>query len=255
MIAIQTRNKQTLFDHLGELRRRIIYVMIVLVVGMIGGFIAANPIYNYLRNTEPANQLPMNAFALWDGIGIYMKFAFVIGLVIALPFAFYQLWAFVKPGLREAEQKATLRYIPGALLLFLIGLAFSYFVVFPMAFRFTTMINRHLDLRETYGIAQYFTFMFNILIPISLLFELPIVIMFLTKLRILNPIRLRKMRKLAYFTLIATGTMLTPPDIVSDLLVAIPLLLLYEFSLFLSKIVYRKQLEADEAWEAEFGEK
>lgn len=254
MITIQTRDKFTLFEHLGELRKRIIYVLIVLVVGMIGGFIAADPIYQYLRNSKPANQLPMNAFALWDGIGIYMKFAFIIGLIIALPFAFYQLWAFVKPGLREEEQRATVRYIPGALLLFLTGLAFAYFVVFPMAFRFTTAINRHLELQETYGITQYFTFMFNILIPLSLLFELPIVIMFLTKLRILNPKRLQKMRKLSYFILIAIGTIVTPPDLISDLLVAVPLLLLYEFSLFLSKAVYRKQLEADEAWEAEFGD-
>lgn len=246
------KQDMTLVDHLGELRKRIIYVLIVLVLAMIGGFFAADPIYNYLRSVEPANGIAMHAFSLWDGISIYMKFAFIIGLIVALPFAFYQLWAFVKPGLRKEEQSATLRYIPGALLLFLLGLAFAYYVVFPMAVYFTTNVAKHMELTETYGMAQYFAFMFNILIPMSLLFELPIVIMFLTRLRILNPKRLQKMRKLSYFVLIAVGTIVTPPDFVSDFLVAVPLLLLYEFSVLMSKLVYRKQLAADKAWEEAF---
>jgi sec-independent protein translocase protein TatC len=89
-------------------------------------------------------------------------------------------------------------------------------------------------------------------LPVSLLFELPLLIMFLTGLRILNPIRLRKMRRVAYFVLIFIAVVVTPPDFISDLLVMIPLLLLYEISVFLSAIVYRKQLAADEAAEARY---
>ena len=247
MKAMPKKQDMTLVDHLGELRKRIIYVLVVLVLAMVGGFFGADPIYKYLRSVEPAEGMSMHAFSLWDGISIYMKFAFVISLTVALPFAFYQLWAFVKPGLRKEEQSAALRYIPGALLLFLLGLTFAYFVVFPMAVNFTTNVAKHMELTETYGMSQYFSFMFNILIPMSLLFELPIVIMFLTRLRILNPKRLQNMRRLSYFVLIAIGTIVTPPDFVSDFLVAVPLLLLYEFSVLMSKLVYRKQLAADKA--------
>ncbi|RXZ81574.1 twin-arginine translocase subunit TatC [Paenibacillaceae bacterium] len=239
-------------EHIGELRKRLIAVLVTLLIGLVIGLLLADPVYDYLRSQEPVNNMPLHAFSLWDPIGIYMKFAFVIALVITLPFTFYQLWAFVKPGLGVREQRATLRYIPFALLMFLCGLAFSYLVVFPMAYTFTTAVGARMELVDTYGVAQYFTFMFNIIIPISLLFELPLVIMFLTRLRILNPLRLRKMRRVAYFLMVLTGTLITPPDIVSDLLVAIPLILLYEISVFLSAMIYRKQLAKDAEWEEEF---
>lgn len=249
-----TEEQMTLVEHITELRKRVVYIIIVLVIGLVAGLLVADPIYEYLRNTEPANQMPLHGFSLWDGIGIYMKFAFIIALAVMLPFAMYQLWAFVSPGLREIERRAALRYVPFVFVLFLLGLSFAYFVVFPMAFSFTSGINKHMNLTETYGITQYFSFMFNLLVPISLLFELPVVIMFLTRIRLLNPLRLRKMRRIAYFVLILLGTMLSPPDIVSDLLVAIPLLILYEISVFMSSLVYRKQLLEQEAWEKEFEE-
>ena len=96
--------------------------------------------------------------------------------------------------------------------------------------------------------------MFNIVIPMSLLFELPIVVMFLTRLRILNPSRLRKLRRYAYLLLVVLATLVTPPDMVSDILVAIPLILLYELSVILSGRVYRRLVERDRQREAEFGD-
>ncbi len=242
----------SLFEHIGELRKRIIYILIVLVAGLILGLIAVQPSYNYLMSLEPANGIALHAFSLWDGIGIYMKFAVAIALIPAIPFTVYQLWAFVKPALKKNEQKATLKYIPFALIMFLIGLAFAYFVVFPLAFNFTRHMTEKLHLEETFGMAQYFTFMFNIIIPIALLFELPLIIMFLTAIRILNPNRLRKMRRLAYFVLILIGTLVTPPDFISDMLVAVPLIVLYEISIYMAGIVYRKQLGAAPSWESEY---
>ncbi|UHA76083.1 twin-arginine translocase subunit TatC [Paenibacillus sp. 481] len=247
-----TEEQMTLVEHITELRKRVIYVLAALIFGLIVGFILANPIYDFLRNTEPAKQLSLNSFSLWDGIGIYMKFAFIVALALALPTTLYQVWAFVSPGLRATERKAALRYVPFVFLLFVLGVAFAYFVVFPMAFQFTSNINKHLELTETYGITQYFAFMFNIILPLSLLFELPVVIMFLTRIRILNPLRLRKMRRFAYFGLIVLATFISPPDIVSDILVAIPLLVLYEISVILSATVFRKQLEEDMKWEQQY---
>lgn len=245
----------SLVEHLTELRKRLIWIVVVLALAMIGGFFAAKPLIVYLMNTEPASSIiGLNTFSPWDAIRLYMQFAFAIGLVVTLPFALTQIWLFVKPGLMEHEQIATLRYIPGAVLLFLLGLSFAYFVIFPMAFYFTSTVTKSLNLTETYGAAQYFSFMFNILLPMALLFELPVVVMFLTKLRILNPFRLKKLRRYAYLVLVIIATFVTPPDLISDILVAVPMIILYEISIMLSARVYRKQQEYDKQWLADTGE-
>jgi sec-independent protein translocase protein TatC len=248
-------NKMDLLEHVGEFRRRILWVLAVLVISMIAGLFVAEPVLNYLKNIPPASRLTLNAFSPWDSISIFIQVAFLFAAVVTLPFALLQAWLFIGPGLREDERKAALRYIPGALLLFVAGLSFAYFIVFPMAFHFTSVVTQRLGLTETYGIAQYFSFMFNILLPMALLFELPVVVMFLTRIRVLNPKRLQKLRRYAYLLLIIVATMVTPPDFISDILVAVPLILLYEFSVMLSGAVYRKQLAQDQAWEEEYGDK
>jgi len=234
----------SVWDHIGELRKRIILVLIVFTVGLVGGLFGAQPLFDYLIAAAPTEHLELNAFSPWDAISIYMKFAVLISFLVAIPFAFYQLWAFVKPALAVPERRATLRYIPGALAMFLIGLSFAYFVVFPMAYYFTERVTVNMGLKQTYGLSQYFSFLFNLLIPISLLFELPLVIMFLTRIGILNPKLLRKMRRVAWFVMIIIGVTITPPDVISDLLVAIPLVVLYEFSVLLSLRAYNKRMAA-----------
>lgn len=241
-------------DHLGELRKRIIWTLIVLVLTMIVGFFIAQPTILYLKSVEPASNIEWNVFSPWDSLRIYVNVAFIFALLVSLPFTLYQVWSFVKPGLRPQEQKASIVYIPFAFLLCLSGLAFGYFLVFPLAFFFTSTISGALQLTETYGISQYFSFMFNILIPLSLLFQLPIVVMFLTKLRILNPKILSKFRRYAYFILLIVGAVITPPDMISALIVTIPMIVLYEFSIMLAKIIFRKQQAEDEAREAEYSE-
>ena len=248
----QQNEEMTITEHLSELRKRLIYVLSVFVLGLVAGFFVADPVYRYLTKAESAQGFVLHAFSFWDGIGIYMKIAGLFSLIITLPFTVFQIWKFVSPGLRPRERKATLKYVPYVFLLFLVGLAFAYYVVFPMALAFTSTITEKMGLVETYGMKQYFSFLFGIVLPVSLLFELPLLIMFLTGLRILNPIRLRKMRRVAYFVLIFIAVVVTPPDFISDLLVMIPLLLLYEISVFLSAIVYRKQLAADEAAESRY---
>ena len=244
--------EMSVVDHLTELRKRIIYVLIVFLITLVGGLFCAKPIYEYLISADLAEGFVLHAFSFWDGIGIYMKIAMVVSLVISIPFIAYQLWAFISPGLRPEERSATLRYVPYVLILFLLGIAFAYYIVFPMALSFTISITRSMGLEETYGIAQYFSFMFSLVLPMALLFEIPLLVLFLTKLRILNPLRLRKMRRYAYFTLVFIAVVITPPDFISDFLVTIPLLVLYEFSVFLSAFVYRKQLAADTAREAKY---
>ncbi|MFC5446864.1 twin-arginine translocase subunit TatC [Paenibacillus aestuarii] len=250
-----TNEEMSLVEHLGELRKRLMSILIVLVIGMVGGLIAAKPIIRYLKNIPPASGIGWNVFSPWDALRLYMNFGLAVGALITLPVALYHIWAFVKPGLHETEQKASVIYIPAAFVLFLLGIAFGYFVVFPMAFYFTSSISKSLDITEMYGAAQYFSFMFNIILPLALVFEMPIVVMFLTKIRLLNPKRLHKLRRYAYMLMVVLATIITPPDAISAILVSIPLIILYEFSVFLSGIIYRKQLVQDAEWEREYGAK
>lgn len=245
----------SLIDHLGELRKRIMWILVVLVIGMVGGLVAAKPVIRYLKSIPPADGIGWNVFSPWDALRLYMNFGLAVGLLITLPVILYHIWAFVKPGLRETEQKASIIYIPYAFLLFLLGLSFGYWVVFPMAFYFTSSISKSLEITEMYGAAQYFTFMFNIILPLAIVFEMPIVVMFLTKIKLLNPKRLHKFRRYAYMIMVILATVITPPDAISAILVSVPLIILYEFSVFMSGFIYRKQLANDAAWEREFGPK
>ncbi|MCR8844139.1 twin-arginine translocase subunit TatC [Paenibacillus sp. SC116] len=247
-----TEQQLSVIEHITELRRRIMYIVAVLIAGLIGGFFLAEPLFQYVISRPPADVYTFKSFSPWDGVGIYMKFAFLVALSLTLPFIMYQLWAFVSPGLRKHERMATLKYIPFVFVLFIAGMCFAYYIVAPMAFQFTANVNQQLGLQELYGITHYLTFLFNLVLPMALLFELPLVIMFLTAIRILNPLRLRKMRRFAYFGLVLIGVSISPPDFISDILITIPLILLYEFSVLLSSFIYRNQLARDKAWEEEF---
>lgn len=247
------QDQLSLVGHLSELRRRLFYVAFVFIFVLVAAFFVVEPIYHYLTvNVISGVEIELNAFSFWDGVGVYMKIAMIVALGITLPFTLYQVWAFVSPALKPRERKATLKYIPFVFIFFLAGIAFGYLVVFPLAMTFTGTLNKELGLIETYGMSDYFKFLTNIILPISLLFELPLVILFLTQIRILNPIRLKKMRRVAYFALVVISVMITPADFFSAFLVLIPLILLYEFSVMLSKRVYRKQLAADAEREAKY---
>lgn len=239
----QLNQEVPVVQHLEELRKRIIYSLVFLAISIIIGFVLSEPVVNLLKNDQ---NIEWNVFNLSDALSVYLKVSFFIGVVIALPFVFYQLWAFVKPGLKEYEQKIALRFIPAATLLFIIGITFGYYILLPMVINFMLILTNSLQANQLFGINQYFSFMFSVVIPFGVLFEMPIVVMFLTRLRLLNPMRLAKMRKIAYFVLVVIAITITPPEIISDILVTIPLLLLYEFSIWLSKKVYKKQLEEDE---------
>lgn len=230
----------SIWAHLEELRRRLFVVLAFFIVALIIGFFISSPLITVLQQTPEAKDLPMNAFKMTDPLRIFMTFTFAIGLVLIFPVVLYQLWAFVKPGLHEKEQKATLAYIPIAFILFLIGVAFAYFVLFPFILSFMSTIAERLNITEQYGINEYFAFLFQLILPFGALFQLPVVVMFLTRIGLLTPDLLRQIRKYAYFILLVIAGFITPPDLFSHLMVTVPLLLLYEFSIWLSKLTYRK---------------
>lgn len=250
---MQIKELMSLVEHLTELRTRIIRVLIAVILTLIIGFVFAQKILIFLKQSSTASDITWHVFSPMDSIRIYMLIAFAVSLTLTLPFILYQIWAFVKKGLTKEEQAATLRYIPYTFLCFLIGLAFGYFVVFPMCMKFTLGVTENLGLTQTYGVAQYFSFMLNIIIPLSLAFELPIIVMFLTKLKLLNPKSLNKVRRYAYLLLIITASLISPPDLISHLMVAIPLFALYEISILLSRIVYNGQQREEGLRQVEYG--
>ena len=141
----------------------------------------------------------------------------------------------------EHEKKATLAFIPGLFFLFMAGLCFSFFIIFPMVMSFLEGLAES-QFQTMYTVTGYFTFMFRLTVPIAVVFELPAVVMFLTRLGLINPQQLRKSRKYAYFILIVLSVLLSPPDFLSDVLIMLPMLLLYEISIILSSWVNRKQI-------------
>lgn len=241
----------TVYEHIAELRKRLIYVVVFFFIAVIGGFFMAEPIIVYLQHTDEAKELTMNAFRITDPLKIYMQMAFVISFVLTTPVLFYHLWAFISPGLYHKERKVTLSYIPISLLLFIAGISFSYFILFPFVIDFMTRIADKLDINQVIGINEYFQFLFQITVPFGILFQLPVVIMFLTRLGILTPMFLTKIRKYAYFVLLVIAAFITPPDLISHLMVTIPLFILYEISIWISKIAYKKAQLAEELMESE----
>ncbi|WP_051236739.1 twin-arginine translocase subunit TatC [Paenibacillus pinihumi] len=235
-----------LLAHISELRKRLIKIFVMIAISTAGGLIISPKILNHLKTVPPASEISWNVFSPWDGIRMYMNIALIFAIAVTLPYILFELWQFVKAGLSKQEQKMALRYIPYTVLCFAAGLSFAYYVVFPMSYTFTTNISRKLELVETYGITQYLGFMMNIILPVSLAFELPVVVMFLTAIGILTPQRLRTMRRYAYLVLVIVSAMISPPEFISHLMVLVPLIVLYELSVWLSGIVFRKRQNRQE---------
>jgi sec-independent protein translocase protein TatC len=247
--------EMSVYDHIGELRKRIIIIAAFFFVSAIGGFFLAEPIIVYLQQTNEAKDLTMNAFRLTDPIKIFMQFSFIIAFIITFPVTLYQLWAFISPGLFERERKVTLSYIPISIFLFLSGLAFSYFILFPFVVNFMSRLADRLDINQVIGINEYFQFLFQLTLPFGLLFQMPVIVMFLTRLGIITPDFLVRVRKFAYFILLVVGAFITPPELLSHLMVTVPLLLLYEISIIISRFAYRKAKQAEAKLEQELNKK
>ena len=226
-----------LIGHFEELRKRLIITLGTFMVLLILAFLYVEDIYQWLvQDLEVKLAILGPSDILW----VYLLLSCVIAISGTIPIAALQVWLFVRPALKEMERKVTLAYIPALFLLFIIGICFGYFVIFPIVFQFLLSLSE--DMFMTFFTTEkYFQFLLHMTLPFGFLFELPVVIMFLTSLGVLNPYRLQKIRKYSYFVLIVTAVLITPPDLLSDILVIIPLIFLYECSVLLSKVVYRRK--------------
>ncbi|WP_066174882.1 twin-arginine translocase subunit TatC [Bacillus marinisedimentorum] len=227
----------TVVQHLEELRKRLMYTVAAFVLFFIVGFIFIKDIYRwFVRDIE----FQLTVLGPTEIIWIYFALATVIAVTGMVPVLVSQVWLFVKPALNKMEQRTTLMYIPASFILFVAGLAFGYFIVFPVVLGFLIELSGDM-FQLTFTTQKYFTFLLRMTIPFAVLFELPVVIMFLTSLGLINPVKLKKVRKYAYFVLVVVSVIISPPDFLSDILVIVPLLLLYELSIMLSGFVYRRK--------------
>jgi sec-independent protein translocase protein TatC len=231
-------------EHVVELKKRLVVVAVFFAVAFVFGMFVAKPLIVYFEHAPTAQPFTLNAFRVTDPMFIYLEFALIVAIVLTAPLFLYELWAFISPGLYEHERRITLAYIPITVLLFFAGVAFSYFVLFPYVIHFMIELSKDMDIQQTIGIHQYFTFLLQITIPFGFVFQLPMLAMFLTRLGVINPRFLRKIRKYAYFVLLVVAGLITPPDVVSQLIVMAPLVVLYEISIVVSGFAYRKAVKA-----------
>ncbi|ATP40633.1 twin-arginine translocase subunit TatC [Solibacillus sp. R5-41] len=230
-----------LVQHLEELRKRIIITLVIFLLTLVLTLIYVQDIYHII-----VQELPFKLALLGpsDIILVYLMIASVVAITATIPVAAHQVWLYVRPALTQKERRITIAYIPALFILFILGISFGYFILLPLVLNFLMSLSN--DMFTTFFTTEkYFRFLLHITLPFGFLFELPVVIMFLTSLGIINPYRLQKIRKYAYFILVIVSILITPPDFLSDILVIIPLLLLYESSISLSKIVYKRQHKGD----------
>lgn len=234
-------------QHLEELRRRIIVTLAVFVVFLILCLGFVGQIYHFLIGALHGQQLTLLSPA--DVIQVYLSIAASAAVVLTLPVALWQSWLFVRKGLTEREQRAVVKFFPAVLGVFVLGMCFGYFVVFHLVYNFLLNFAQQ-NFHTLVTASRYFEFMANIVIPFGFLFEMPVVIMFLVRIGLLTPARLAKYRKYAYLVMVIVASILSPPELVSHLSVAAPLILLYEISVAISKFVYRKRVAAAEIVES-----
>ena len=132
----QSQRDMTVYEHIGELQKRLMFVVVFFLLAVIVSFFLAEPLIRYLQHADEAKELTMNAFRITDPLKIYMEMIMFIAIIMTSPIILFQVWSFVSPGLYEKERKVTLSYIPISVILFLGGLSFSYFILFPDVVKF-----------------------------------------------------------------------------------------------------------------------
>lgn len=232
-------------DHLEELRWRLIWSLVALGVGILIGFVIImqvdviklleRPILPYLQGRKLVFTHPGDPF------GILLKSAFAVGLVVSLPVILYQVWAFLSPALYQHEKKVVVPVLVGAALLFAAGVALSFFVVMPLTLGFLLGLNTQ-SLEPMITAGDYFGFAIGMSLALGAVFELPIAILALTALGIVTPDMLHRYRRHAIVLCAVGSAFITPGgDPLSLLALFVPLYLLFELSVGLSSVLYRRQ--------------
>lgn len=232
------------WEHIEELRWRLIKA----VIGVVIGGIVAAVFIDYIMNDfllAPAKQTvpPLELINLkpYGQLVLYFEVILVCGVILSIPNLFYQLWKFIEPGLLPGERKYISSIVVFSSLCFLSGITFAYFVMLPTALKFFAAFGTQ-AITNNIAVDEYFSFVISVMLAAGIVFELPMISFFLSKLGILTPEFMRKYRKHSIIIILILAGILTPsPDITSQLLLGVPLLILYELSIIISKLSQPKK--------------
>jgi sec-independent protein translocase protein TatC len=229
-------------DHLEELRSRIIKCFIAVIVGFLLSYTFSQQLFDFL--TSPlVKAMPHGGkliyTSLQEAFVTYMKIAFFAGLFMAAPVIFYQIWKFVIPGLYEKERTYVVPFVTMACVFFIIGASFAFFVAFPFAFRFFLSFTND-RIQALPSMKEYLSLCMSLIIAFGITFELPVIMFFLARMGLVNHTKLKKYRKYAVLIIACAAAFLTPPDILSMILLIIPLYFLYELSILVVYFTSKK---------------
>ncbi len=260
------KEEMSFFDHLEELRWHIIRSLIAVVVGAIVLFIFQKPYFDYILlgplNEDflsyrlfcwasdflhagnalcfgPPKGLTLVAIGLGEAFIQAIRMCFMGGIVVAFPYIFYEIWSFVQPGLYETEQRATRWVIFFCSVLFFIGVTFGYFVVAPFAVNFLGGYQLP-NTANTPTIGSFVGYMVMFTLPAGLIFELPIVVYFLARFGLIDDKMMKQYRRHSIVGILIVASILTPPDVMTQFLIGVPLYFLYEISIFIAKRASRE---------------
>lgn len=233
--------QETFISHLVELRDRLIRAL----VGVLAVFLAlvswARDIYTLLAAPMLASMPQGGQMIATDVVGAFfvpMKVTLMVSFLFALPWVLYQAWAFVAPGLYNHERKLVLPLIVASVLLFFIGMAFAYFVVFPTVFGFINTFAPE-GVAIMTDIDKYLSFVMSTFMAFGITFEVPVIVIVLVKVGVVSVEKLREIRPYVIVGAFIVGAIFTPPDVLSQLLLAIPLWLLYELGIILAAMIVK----------------
>ena len=242
------QSQETFITHLQELRSRLLWIMGSVLIVFIGLFPFANTLYEYLAGPLMAH-LPegssMVAIEVASPFLTPFKLVLLISIVLAIPIILYHVWGFIAPGLYSHEKRLVFPIIVSSSILFYIGMAFAYFIVFPLMFGFFTRVAPE-GVAVMTDIGRYLDFVMKIFIAFGAAFEVPIVTLVLVKFDITTPQQLAKKRPYVIVGAFIVGMLLTPPDVVSQILLAIPVWLLFEIGLLLSRVMVNGSEETED---------
>ncbi len=250
----EIENEQPFMAHLIELRDRVLRIVVVVIAVFLVLFFFANDLYHIVSEPLLA-QLPEGSTMIATGVAAPFltpfKLSLVASIFLAIPYIFYQFWSFVAPGLYQHEKRLALPLIASSVILFYGGIVFSFYVVFPLMFAFFTATTPEGVAMMT-DISQYLDFILKMFFAFGLAFEVPIVTIVLTITGVTNADKLAEKRPYIIVGSFVIGMLLTPPDIISQTLLAIPVWLLFELGVVFSRIIgNRKAREEKENSEAD----
>ena len=238
--SIDIDDKLPVTSHLAELRSRLVKTLIVLAVAFVLCWIFSVPILKFV--SRPLKKHILIFISPTEAFFANLKVAFFSAIIFCFPLIIYEIWSFIAPGLYKKEKKYTLGFVFFSSFLFVLGAFFCFYVILPFGLQFLLTFKAS-TLEARISVDKYLHFIVWLLMIFGIVFEMPLLAFFLSKVGILKPEMLSKNRKYGVVVIFFISAVLTPPDVVTQVLLAIPLIFLYELSIFTSKLACKKKAD------------